>query len=317
MGVESLFRTKSIDQLRDQAERSLLPRTLTAFDLTLFGIGAIIGAGIFSTIGTAAAGNPADGRLGAGPALVLSFLLTAVACGFTALCYAELASMIPIAGSAYTYAYATLGEVMAWVIGWDLVLEYAVSNVAVAISWGDYANAALAQVGLGVPPWLAIDPRSLLRLTDVGESMGRGRLELYAAAMAEQVDGAQIFKRWEVLVHAPAVGGIPISCNVLAVVVTVLVTWLCFVGIRESAKANAWMVALKLVILAVVVVVGAGRVEASNLTPFAPNGVAGIQAGAAIIFFAFIGFDAVSTTAQECKDPARDLPRGILASLVV
>jgi APA family basic amino acid/polyamine antiporter len=317
MTARSLFRTKSIDQLRAQAERSLLPRTLTAFDLTLFGIGAIIGAGIFSTIGTAAAGNPADGRLGAGPALVVSFLLTALACGFTALCYAELASMIPIAGSAYTYAYATLGELMAWIIGWDLVLEYAVSNVAVAISWGDYANAALGQVGLAVPSWLAIDPRSVLRLTDAGEALGRGRLDLYASALAGQVDGAQVFKRWDVLAHAPSVAGVPITCNVLAVIVTALVTWLCYVGIRESAKANAWMVVLKLAILAVVVVVGAGKVDTANLTPFAPNGLAGIQAGAAIIFFAFIGFDAVSTTAQECKDPARDLPRGILGSLVL
>jgi APA family basic amino acid/polyamine antiporter len=315
--LRGVFRTKSIDQLRDQAERSLLPRSLGAWDLTLFGIGAIIGAGIFSTIGTAAAGNPADGRLGAGPALVLSFLLTAVACGFTALCYAELASMIPIAGSAYTYAYATLGELMAWIIGWDLVLEYAVSNVAVAISWGDYANAALAQVGLAVPPWLAIDPRSALRLTEAGEALGRGRLDLYASALAGQLDGAAIFKRWDALAHAPAIGGVPLTCNVLAIVVTALVTWLCFVGIRESAKANAVMVALKLVILAVVVVVGAGKVSGANLTPFAPNGLAGVQAGAAIIFFAFIGFDAVSTTAQECRDPGRDLPRGILWSLVI
>ncbi len=317
MGLGNLFRTKSIDDLRDQAERSPLPRSLGAFELTLFGIGAIIGAGIFSTIGTAAAGNPADGRLGAGPALVVSFLLTAVACGLTALCYAELASMIPIAGSAYTYAYATLGELMAWVIGWDLVLEYAVSNVAVAIAWGDYANAILGQVGLSVPSWLAIDPRSALRLTDVGEALGRGRLDLFASALVGNVDGAQIFRRWDVLSHAPALGGVPLTCNVLAVFVTVLVTWICYVGIRESAKANAAMVALKLAVLAVVVAVGFGKTSSANLTPFAPHGLAGIQAGAAIIFFAFIGFDAVSTTAQECRDPGRDLPRGILWSLGV
>ncbi len=317
MGTSGFFRTKSIAQLRQQAEQSLLPRSLTAFDLTLFGIGAIIGAGIFSTIGTAAAGNPADGRLGAGPALVVSFLITAVACGFTALCYAELASMIPIAGSAYTYAYATLGELMAWIIGWDLVLEYAVSNVAVAISWGDYANAVLGQFGIAVPRWLAMDPRTALRLTDVGEALHRGRLDLYGAAHEGTANGAQLFQHWDVLSTAPSIGGIPVTCNILAVVVTVLVTWLCFVGIRESARANAVMVAIKLVILAVVVVVGAGKVDTANLTPFAPNGMAGVQAGAAIIFFAFIGFDAVSTTAQECKDPARDLPRGILWSLAI
>ena len=315
--MTGLFRTKSIDQLRGQAERSLMPRSLTASDLMLFGIGAIIGAGIFSTIGTAAAGNPVDGRLGAGPALVVSFLITATACGFTALCYAELASMIPIAGSAYTYAYATLGEVMAWIIGWDLVLEYAVSNVAVAISWGDYANAALGQIGLAVPRWLAMDPRTALRLTDAGAELHRGRLDLYGAATGGSIDGTLVFQHWDVLSLAPSLHGIPVTCNILAVVITVLVTWLCFVGIRESAKANAVMVAIKLVILAVVVVVGMGKVDGANFTPFAPHGMAGIQSGAAIIFFAFIGFDAVSTTAQECKNPGRDLPRGILGSLVI
>jgi APA family basic amino acid/polyamine antiporter len=310
-------RTKSIDQLRAQAERSLLPRSLTVLDLTFFGIGAIIGAGIFSTIGTAAAGNEDDGRPGAGPALVISFLITAVACGFTAFCYAELASMIPIAGSAYTYAYATLGEVMAWIIGWDLVLEYAVSNVAVAISWGDYANALLGLAGAPVPPWLAMDPRSAMRLTPAGEELQLGRYALYAAAIDGSVNGSAVFPHWSVLESAPSVGGVPLTCNVLAASVTVVVTLLCYRGIRESAKANAVMVLIKLVILAIVVVVGAPKVDTANLAPFAPNGLAGVQAGAAIIFFAFIGFDAVSTTAQECRDPGRDLPRGIIGSLVV
>src|SRR5512142_3138280 len=163
--LEGLFRTKSLEQLQASAEslEHPLKKNLTFFDLTMFGIGAIIGAGIFSTIGTAAAGNVADGRPGAGPALIVSFLLTALACGFTAFCYAELASMIPVSGSAYTYAYATLGELMAWIVGWDLLLEYAVSNVAVAISWGDYARSFLANVlGLHIPGWLATDPRTAL-----------------------------------------------------------------------------------------------------------------------------------------------------------
>jgi len=165
--IRQLFQTKSLERLMSSVADTThqLKRDLSAFDLTMFGIRAIIGAGIFSSIGTAAAGDAASGRLAAGPALVISFMLTALACGFTALCYAELASMIPISGSAYTYAYATLGELMAWIIGWDLVLEYAVSNVAVAISWGDYMCSLLRGFGIPFPAWLAMDPRTSLELS--------------------------------------------------------------------------------------------------------------------------------------------------------
>ncbi len=325
--LKALLRTKSLDQLRESADvhGHQLKRHLTAFDLTMFGIGAIIGAGIFSTIGTAAAGNVLDGRPGAGPALIISFIFTAIACGFTALCYAELASMIPVSGSAYTYAYATLGELMAWIIGWDLVLEYAVSNVAVAISWGDYARNLLDSAGLHLPGWLCIDPRTALTVSDDwlkvahldGQPAMAQKLALLAQARSGGVDGSSIFPAWAQLHDAPLAFGFPVTINLLAVVITVAVTWLCYRGIKESARANSIMVVIKLVVLLAVIAVGAAYVDPANWHPFAPNGLKGIQAGSAIIFFAFIGFDAVSTTAQECKNPGRDLPRGILWSLVI
>jgi APA family basic amino acid/polyamine antiporter len=314
-----LFRRKPLADLQHDGETTNLRRALGVGDLIALGIGAIIGAGIFSTIGTAAAGNLADGRPAAGPALILSFVLTAVACGFTALCYAEMASMIPISGSAYTYAYATMGELVAWIVGWDLLLEYAVSNVAVAISWGDYARSFLANVlGLHIPGWLATDPRTALTLADGVAPMGLGaKLALLAQAKAGLVDGAATFPAWDTLRVAPTIGGFPVTINLLAVAITVVVTWLVFVGIKESSRANAIMVTVKVAILLVVALIGMKYVQGANWVPFSPNGWKGVQAGAAIIFFAFIGFDAVSTTAEECRDPGRDMPRGIIWSLVI
>ncbi len=315
----NFFRTKSIEQLKATAEEPgrQLKKHLGAFDLAMFGIGAIIGAGIFSTIGTAAAGNMADGRYPAGPSLVLSILLVALICGFTALAYAELASMIPVSGSAYTYTYATLGELMAWIIGWDLLLEYAVSNVAVAISWGDYARSFLSNVfHVTIPGWLAMDPRTALKLGAGVEKLGLSeKLHVIADAKAGLANGADTFANWEVLKNAPTVGGFPITINLLAVIITVLITWLCYIGIKESARANSIMVVIKVVILLAVVGLGIQFISPSNWQPFVPHGLKGIQAGSAIIFFAFIGFDAVSTTAEECRNPGRDLPRGILWSL--
>ncbi len=315
----NFFRTKSLEQLKATAEEPehQLKKNLGAFDLAMFGIGAIIGAGIFSSIGTAAAGNLADGRLPAGPSLVLSILLVALICGFTALAYAELASMIPVSGSAYTYAYATLGEVMAWIIGWDLLLEYAVSNVAVAISWGDYARSFLSNVfHVNIPGWLAMDPRTALKLSDAAGHMGLSeKLHLIADTKAGLANGAATFANWDVLKSAPTLGGFPITINLLAVIITVLITWLCYIGIKESARANSIMVVIKVVILLSVVGLGIQFISPSNWHPFIPHGLKGIQAGAAIIFFAFIGFDAVSTTAEECRNPGRDLPLGILWSL--
>ncbi len=327
---ERLFRTKSIEQIRanaEEPEHGGLRRTLSAWDLALLGVGAIIGAGILSALGTGLAGG-FDSTFGvtrpaAGPALIISFLMTALACGFTALCYAEFASMIPASGSAYTYTYATLGELMAWIIGWDLLLEYAVSNVAVAISWGSYMDHLLQGLGLHIPRWLSMDPRTMLFPTEAFAAAHQGALSLgdklhyLAQAHAGTLDGAVVFQHWAALKTAPLVGGFPLGMNLLAMLITIAITALCVWGVKESVRANSIMVAVKVALLRVVIAIGAFYVKPENYHPFAPNGWRGIQAGAAIIFFAFIGFDAVSTTAEECKDPARDMPRGILGSLVI
>lgn len=326
----TLFRTKSLEQIRAGAEHPAyagLRRTLTARDLVFLGVGATIGAGILSALGTGLAGG-FDSTFGvarpaAGPALIVSFLLTALACAFTALCYAEFASMIPASGSAYTYTYATMGELMAWIIGWDLLLEYAVSNVAVAISWGSYMDNLLQGLGMQLPRWLSMDPRTMMFPTESFAAAHQGALDLadklgyLAQAQAGELDGAATFLNWEVLRTAPQLGGFPIGVNVLAVLITVIVTGLCVWGVKESVKANNVMVLLKVVLLLAVIAVGAFYVTPANYDPFMPNGWRGVQAGAAIIFFAFIGFDAVSTAVEECRDPGRDMPRGIIGSLVI
>jgi APA family basic amino acid/polyamine antiporter len=266
------------------------------------GIGAIIGAGIFSGAGTAIAGGA--NHLGAGPALIVSYLLVAVACGFAALCYAELASLIPQAGSAYTYAYATLGEVVAWIIGWDLIIEYAVGNIAVAVSWSAYFQTLLHGFGLGLPEWLATDPRTA-----------------HQAFLALQADPATTVaitldaaRAW---LEAPRFFGVPLIFNLPAVLIVAAITWILVIGIRESARANSIMVVLKLAILGLFIAVGAFWVQPENWTPFMPNGWQGVFSGAALIFFAYIGFDAVSTAAEEAKDPQRDMPRAMIGALVV
>jgi APA family basic amino acid/polyamine antiporter len=285
--LAQLFRTKSIDAILGEAERSGagLQRVLGPWSLTALGVGAIIGTGIFATIGSASAGDAS--RPGAGPALCVSFVLTAIVCGFTALCYAEFAAMVPVAGSAYTYAYSTLGELVAWIIGWDLLLEYAIGNTAVAIAWSGYADAFLKGLHVEIPPWLITDYRT--------------------AAHA---------KPW-VLAQAPHVFGVPLVFNALAVGIVAVITIVLVWGVRESASVNAVMVAVKLGILAFFVLASTKFVAPDNWHPFAPNGVAGVGAGAAVVFFAYIGFDAVSTCAEECKNPGRDMPIGIIGSLVV
>ncbi|HZI42862.1 MAG TPA: amino acid permease [Gemmatimonadaceae bacterium] len=293
--MPSLFSRKPIQELLVEGEHpNSLKRALGAGDLIMLAIGAVIGAGIFGAIGTAAAGQTdAAGhviRTGAGPALVLSFLLLGFACALAGLCYAELASMIPQAGSAYAYAYATLGEIVAWIIGWDLILEYAVGNVAVAISWGDYFKSLTGGL-FGAPPWLTTGYRTALLSSDPA------------------VHG--------LLDTAPHIAGIPILVNIPATVIVLLITWLLMLGVRESARANNIMVAVKLVVLAMFVIVGAMHIDASNYHPFAPNGWTGIHQGAAIVFFAYIGFDAISTAAEETKDPQRNMPRGILGGLAI
>ncbi|MBF0543833.1 MAG: amino acid permease [Candidatus Riflebacteria bacterium] len=324
------MRKKTIEQIKSNLEEPVsggkLRRALNGWDLMLLGIGAIIGAGILSSLGTGLAGgfDSAYGvtRPAAGPALVISFILTAVACGFTALCYAEMASMIPVSGSAYTYAYATLGELLAWIIGWDLLLEYAVSNVAVAISWGSYANNLLQGFGITIPGWMTMDLRTMLTTTknfvDTHPNVGfLDKLNWLAQCKEGIASGPMIFSNWDMLNAAPMLGHLPIGINILPMFVTFFVTVLCVWGIRESVKFNNVMVATKVGLLLMVIAIGAFYVKPENFSNFCPNGFAGIQAGAAIIFFAFIGFDAVSTTAEECKDPGHDLPFGIIGSLAV
>jgi len=294
-----LFRTKSIDRLiaHSQEPEHRLKKTLGPWSLVALGIGAVIGSGIFILTGTAAAGETFQyksilhapvldllqhggqalalhGRPGAGPAIALSFLLTAIACGFAALCYAELASMIPIAGSAYTYSYATLGEIFAWIIGWDLILEYAVSNVAVAVGFSGYFNSILQGFGIVLPQKLS---------TPVWE--------------AGRFTGAWF--------------------NLPAFLVVAALSTLLVLGIRESAETNNVMVLIKIAAIVIFCLAGARFIAVENWKPFAPNGFQGVLTGAAIVFFTYIGFDSVSTAAEECRNPQRDVPFGIIVSLIV
>ena len=294
--MSQLFQRKPIAALIDETHGAeSLKRTLGAGDLVMLAIGAVIGAGIFGAIGTAAAGqigpNGEVVRTGAGPALVFSFLLLGAACALAGLCYAELAAMIPQAGSAYAYSYATLGELVAWIIGWDLILEYAVGNVAVAISWGDYFNTLMQGFGVNLPVWMRTGYRTALLSAD------------------PQVHG--------LLTSAPHVAGIPILLHLPAFGIVMVITWLLLRGARESATANNIMVAIKLVALSIFVFVGATHLHAENYHPFAPNGFTGIHQGAAIVFFAYIGFDAISTAAEETTNPQRNLPIGILGGLAI
>ena len=284
--MKRLFRTKSLDALLAESEDPSrhLKRTLGPIELIALGVGAIIGAGIFATVGTAAAGGA--NHVGAGPAIVLSFIITAIGCGFCALCYAEFASLVPISGSAYTYSYATLGELVAWIIGWDLIIEYAMGNVAVAVSWSGYFAELLRGFGIDIPLWLRTDLRTALRTPGFMDS-------------------------------APHVGGIPIVFNLPAVVIVALITWVLVIGIKESSRFNTAMVILKVAILLFFIAVGAFFVKPDNWAPFAPNGWKGIGVGAALIFFAYIGFDAVSTAAEECRNPQKDMPIGMIGSLVI
>ena len=294
--MSQLFTRKPIAELViDENDPRALKRVLGAGDLVMLAIGAVIGAGIFGAIGTAAAGQIApDGtviRYAAGPALIFSFILLGGACALAALCYAELAAMIPQAGSAYAYSYATLGELVAWIIGWDLMLEYAVGNVAVAISWGDYFNSLVRGVGLDLPAWLTTGYRTALLSSN------------------PDVSG--------LLTTAPHVMGMPVLVNLPAFGIVMLITWLLLRGAKETATANTVMVIIKLIVMAIFIFVGVGNINPDNYTPFAPNGFTGIHQGAAIVFFAYIGFDAISTAAEETKNPQRNLPIGILGGLAV
>lgn len=271
-----------------------MKRTLGAGDLIMLAIGAVIGAGIFSSLGTAAAGEIRNGeiiRYGAGPALVLSFVLLGAVCALAALCYAELASMIPQAGSAYAYSYATLGEIVAWIVGWALILEYTVGNVAVAISWSGYFVSLLTGMGINLPEYLT---HGYWVVTASSDPAIHGLLDT-----------------------APRIAGIPLLVNLPAFMIVVAVTLLLLRGAKESVRANTIMVILKLAVLTLFVVIGSMHIDPANYKPFAPNGFTGIHQGAAIVFFAYIGFDAISTAAEETKNPQRNMPIGILAGLAI
>jgi len=304
--MSRLFLRKSVQDCEDDiAERGGLRRSLGKWHLTALGVGATIGAGIFATTGTAIVGDAT--RLGAGPAIVVSFLLTAITCGFAALCYAEFASMVPISGSAYTYAYASLGEFVAWIIGWDLIVEYAVGNIGVAIGWSGYFRELLTHFGLALPPWLATDYRTA---------------HLAAEAVAAGATDATNVYLASALTTAPQLFGFNVIANLPAFLIVACITTILVIGIRESATSNNAMVILKVAIILFFVAVGATLIRPGNWTTpetggFAPNGFAGISAGAAIIFFSYIGFDATSTAAEEAKNPARDMPFGIIMSLVI
>src|SRR5215467_4472949 len=308
--MNQLFAKKSVaDFEADIAQRGGLKRTLGKWHLTALGVGATIGAGIFATTGTAIVGDAA--RPGAGPAVIFSFVLTAVACGFAALCYAEFAAMVPIAGSAYTYAYASIGEFVAWIIGWDLIIEYAVGNIGVAIGWAGYFRELINHFGLDLPAWLATDYRSAHdAFVQVSTAAGQAAADATTKYLASA---------WT---SAPHIASVPLIMNLPAVAVVAVITVILVIGIRESADANNAMVLLKIGIILFFIAIGVFLIKPHNWNDvqtggFNPNGFAGISAAAAIIFFSYIGFDAVSTAAEETRNPPKDMPFGIIMSLIV
>ena len=305
---KGIFARKSVaDFESDLTHGGGLKRTLGKWHLTALGVGATIGAGIFATTGTAIVGDPL--RPGAGPAIIFSFFLTAIACGFAALCYAEFAAMVPIAGSAYTYSYAALGEFVAWIIGWDLIVEYAVGNIGVAIGWSGHFRELLSHFGMNLPAWLSTDYRSA-----------------HDAFTALQAGGAAdattqfLASAWSGAPHI--FGSLPLIINLPAALVVFAVTCILVIGIKESANTTSAMVVLKVGIILFFLAIGVFLIKPENWNNpatggFMPNGFKGVSAAAAIIFFAYIGFDAVSTAAEETKNPAKDMPFGIIMSLLI
>ena len=305
--MSSLFRKKSIAKIVADSEAGLsdghgghsLHKVLGVKDLTFMGIAAVIGAGIFSTIGTAA--------FNGGPGISILFIITAVTCGFSALCYAEFASRVPIAGSAYTYAYVSFGEIVAWIIGWALILEYAIGNIVVAISWSGYFNNLLQGLGVHLPDWLVNDPFSVSALVDDANkaiATHQPLTDTMQSALAAWNSAPLLFGR-HFFVNLPALG------------IVIFITALAYIGITESKKTTNFMVIFKICVIILVIIIGGFYVKTSNWHPFMPNGIGGVLAGVSSVFFAYIGFDAISTTAEECKNPQRDLPRGMIYSLII
>lgn len=295
-----LFRKKSIDQVLKTSllgREEGLEKVLGVRDLVSLGIAAIVGAGIFSTIGLASYNG--------GPAVSLLFVLVAIACVFTALSYAQFASTVPVSGSAYTYAYVAFGELFAWIIGWALILEYAVSNMVVAISWSQYFVSMLQGFGITMPSWLTMAPAYA--------SEAHAKLSAGGTEMLSNIEHTAAMAYME----APRVGDVPIIFDLPAGLITLLVTWLVYIGIKESRTASNIMVAVKIGVILFVIFGGMFFVKPENWVPFAPNGVSGVMSGVAAVFFAFIGFDSISTTAEECKNPQRDLPRAMILCLLI
>src|SRR5665213_2734072 len=301
-----LFRKKSIASILADAHSGLsdethsasgLKKVLRVRDLTAMGIAAVVGAGIFSTIGNAAYQG--------GPGVSLLFVLTAICCGFSALCYAEFASRIPVSGSAYTYAYASFGELIAWIIGWDLLMEYAIGNMAVAISWSVYFVNLLEGLHIHVPPFLTTDYLSASRAFKEasGELAKGGTLQ----SLSQSVQSG--YHAW---IDAPHLGNFKLIADIPALAIVFLITWLVYRGIKETRKATNMMVGLKIIVLIAVIAIGCFYVAPANWSPFLPNGFGGMMKGVSAVFFAYIGFDAISTTAEECQNPQRDLPRGMI-----
>jgi basic amino acid/polyamine antiporter, APA family len=292
---DGIFRKKTLKHINKEVADGLIEghasnmqKVLTVRDLTFMGIAAIVGAGIFSTIGKASF----DG----GPGIILLFLFVSVACGFSAICYAEFASMVPVSGSAYTYSYVAFGEVIAWIIGWDLLMEYAIGNIAVAISWSSYFTSLVNSIKIGsmqlhIPEYLATD---------------------YWTAKDGLTDAAKL--AWA---NAPLIGGVRMICNLPAFLITAIITWIIYIGIKESRRSTNIMVILKIAIILLVMVAGCFYVDTANWTPFLPNGIGGVLAGTSAVFFSYIGFDAISTTAEECRNPQRDLPKAMFNSLII
>ena len=297
----SLFRKKSLSKIIADAEAGLgdahghsMKKVLGVRDLTFMGVAAVIGAGIFSTIGTAA--------FHGGPGVIFLFMITAVTCGFTALCYAEFASRVPVSGSAYTYSYVTFGEMIAWIIGWALILEYAIGNVVVAISWSAYFNNILKAIGINLPDWLVIGHQT-------------AKMAYEAALEAKQSVSGLVYT------NAPEIFGFKFIINLPAFIIVGLITMLAYVGINESRKSANFMVGLKIVVLAFIAVLGFWLIFSNgttgNWSPFLPEGMGGVLQSVSSVFFAYIGFDAISTTAEECKDAQKDLPKGMIYSLII
>ncbi|WP_291101509.1 MULTISPECIES: amino acid permease [unclassified Flavobacterium] len=308
MAFSSLFRKKTVQDILKQVAKNeadghnALGKHLTARDLTAFGIAAIVGAGIFSTIGKASS----DG----GPAVIFLFLFTALACSFAAFAYAEFASMVPVSGSAYTYSYVAFGEIVAWIIGWALIMEYAIGNITVAISWSDYFTGLLDSMGIHLPQWVQMDYlttsngfKDATALMQGGKSFGNLSSNLQASYTA-----------WTT---SPTLAGFHFVADLPALLIIILITALVYRGMKESRNASNMMVVVKLCIVLLVIAVGVFYVDTANWHPFAPNGVGGVLKGVSAVFFAYIGFDAISTTAEECKDPQRDLPRGMMWAIII